>query len=277
MEKLLFAVLLFPLSAFAVNGGDRWDINETINQTNFIVDDRCSGTLISLEHRLIVTNYHCIDHKVRSYTTDEVVDGKITEVEKERLLPVPVSQKQYGRLGTGYDEVGESEYQTRIVAKEQRKDLALLQMMAENIPHSIYSPVLPESMEVERGDLAYHVGNPAMLDATMTKGIISSVTRAMRVSWAEGEQVPFIQYDGGAFPGSSGGAIYNAEGYLIGNVTSGIDSSFAFALHPDLIQEFLYESCWPVYLGGNLKETEKDGDWHCADWGKREVFEKEKD
>lgn len=267
MRNLLFVFLIFPLTVFSQNGNDHWDVNEAANQTNFIVDNRCSGTLISLEHRLILTNYHCIDHKVRSYTVEEVVNGKIKEVEKERLLTVPVSQKQYGKVsGSGYDEVGEAEYQTVIVAKDKTKDLALLQMLAEDTPHSMDSPVLPKGMSVKRGETAYHVGNPMMLDATITKGIISSVTRAFSVRWADGERIPFIQYDGGAFPGSSGGAIYNSDGYLVGNVTAGRDSTFVLALHPDLMRTFLDNSCWAVYPGSELGE-------YCSDYGEKKEAE----
>lgn len=252
MRKLLMAVLLWPLASFG------WSLNDTINNTNFIVDARCSGTLIDLEYRLVLTNYHCVRHKVREYTTEEVVDGVVKDVRKERLLDVSVEQKAYD----GYEQVGASEYMTEIVAKDQSRDLALLQLKAENIPHSIESELLPEGAEVKRGESAWAVGNPRMLDASVTKGIISSVTRQFRVPWAENEKVAFLQYDGGIVGGNSGGALYNSQGYLIGVPAAGAESTVGLAIPVDTVREFLNDSCWAIWEGAAMPDN-------CEDYGEQ--------
>lgn len=253
MKKILTTLLLIPSLAF---GWSPEDANKAINQTNFIVDDRCSGTLVSLDPHLILTNYHCVDHKVRSQMQEVVKDGEITEVKQERLYDVPVSQNSYRR----YELVGKAEYQTEIVAKEKGKDLALLEIKADDTPHTIFSPIPAKDRNVVRGETAYAVGNPRMLDATITKDIVSSTTRTMRPPWANNDKIPFLQYDGGAAPGSSGGALYDDNGFLIGVPAAGVSDTLVFAIHTDLIREFLDTSCYPIYLNGELGEQ-------CADWG----------
>lgn len=256
MRKLLFTVLMAPLVSYA------WNLNDTINNTNFIVDDRCSGTLVDMEYRLVLTNHHCIRHKVREVTSEEVVDGVLQDVRKERLLDVPIAQKSY----VGFEEVGSSEYITIIVAKDKNRDLALLQIKDENIPYTIESPILPETMKVVRGETAYAVGNPRMLDASVTKGIISSVTRQFRVPWANGEKVAFLQFDGGIVGGNSGGALYNVQGYMIGVPAAGAESTVGLAIPAMTVREFLSDYCWSVWQGATLPE-------HCQDFGEEKEEE----
>lgn len=266
MRNLLFAVLFMPMVSFAWDIGD---LNKTVDQTNFIVDDRCSGTLISLEHRLILTANHCVEHKVRTYKEKEVVDGKIQEVEKVRLLDLPVTQKSYD----GSRNIGSVEYMTEIVARDETKDLALLRIRDKSIPYTVESAFLPSGTELLRGQKVYSVGNPNLLDASVGTGVIASMNRMFRVRWANNEEIPFIQHDSSTTGGSSGGALYNNDGYLIGVHVAGYRGvPLGFAVHPDTIREFLDESCYPVYDGGvlaNGTELRDTKEYVCNDWGGR--------
>ncbi len=246
---LLSIALLFSGSALA-----EWSVqrmNEVISQTNFVVDKGCSGTLISLDQRLVLTNHHCIKRKVQTYKTKETVNGRVREVEKERLLDVPIEQKAYA----GHELVGASSYMTEIVAYDKYKDLALLRIKAANIPFSIESRLLPAEKEIIRGEYAIAVGNPYGLDASVTRGVISSITRQLRVPWTDREKINLLQYDGGVSPGNSGGALYNSDGFLIGiPAMVARDSTIGMAIPVSMIYEFLDENCYPIYDGAMLSE-----------------------
>ncbi len=233
-----FAVfsLALPASAWQVD-----DLNKTISQTNFIVNSGCTGTLISLKYKLILTAYHCIDSFVSVSEHEVIKDGEVRKVKLEDLKDVPVSQKSYkdGRL------VGNVDYQTKIVAKRKTYDLALLQVLSDDFPYTYASHVLSPGKIVRRGETAYAVGNPAGLDATVTQGIISSVNRTEITSWSDGGELAFLQYSGGIYFGNSGGALYNDEGELIGvpDALKGT-SQLGLAISYTMIRKFLDESCY---------------------------------
>lgn len=239
LYPLAFALgCLMALSARA----DHWSVekmNDAINQTNFIVDSGCSGTLISLKHRLILTNHHCIGRGVRYVDKERVgKDGVVRKVKVEELFDLPVAQRQY----VNYRLVGESSWKTTIVARWKESDLALLQIRAD-IPHTIEATVFPGEV-VHRGEPVFLVGNPLGLDATVTAGVISSTNRMFRVSWADAE-VPFIQVDAGIAGGNSGGSLYNAHGQLIGvPAARAQDGHLGLAIPFFQVQKFLDEHCY---------------------------------
>lgn len=219
------------------------EMNAAINQTNFIVGEgegHCSGTLVSLEHRLVLTNHHCVSQYV-SYRNKEVVSGGKVEVQKvEELADVTVFQRAYA----DYRSVGESRYRAKIVARWQESDLALLQIYAETLPYTIAAPIFAGD-SVMRGETVYVVGNPQMLDTSVTRGIVSSTQRAFVVPWADNQEVPFIQVDSGISGGNSGGALYNTGGELIGVPAARFgDSTLGLAIPFFRVQEFLSANCY---------------------------------
>jgi len=241
---VFFVAMLFALPALAGHPAEKWtfkEMNDTINQTNFIVRGGCSGTLISLKYRLLLTNHHCLQGYFRYVEREVVKDGVVTKVRKEERRDIPVVQKAY----KDFRIVGSTSYMTQIVARKQESDLALLQIRAENLPYTIESKVLPDGIKLYRGEKVYVVGNPRGLDATVTAGIISSLNRMFRVPWANGGDVSFIQIDAAVNPGNSGGSLYNEEGYLIGVPGARLgDSALGLAIPYTLIQVFLTENCY---------------------------------
>jgi V8-like Glu-specific endopeptidase len=235
----IFSALILPRTALA-----EWkDMNADVNATNFIVNDDCTGTLISLKYRLVLTANHCIDEFVSIEEKDETgADGEVEKVKREVFKDVPLSQKSY----QGFRNVGSSNYLSVIAAHKKTFDLALLQIRAEAIPQTVWSHVLPEGKTVTRGDRVFAVGNPLGLDATITSGIISSTTRMIKVSWNDGADLPFFQTDAAINPGSSGGALYNDDGELIGVPAAGARGAtgVGLAIPYTLIQEFLSDNCY---------------------------------
>jgi hypothetical protein len=67
-----------------------------------------------------------------------------------------------------------------------------------------------------------------------------------KTPWADDAEVPFIQTDAAVNPGNSGGALYNAQGELIG-VTAASFTGYAglgLAIPYTLVQKFLTENCY---------------------------------
>jgi S1-C subfamily serine protease len=254
MKKIFSIAIAVSLLATPALAWDIAKMNEVIDQTNFIVDGGCSGTLISLNPALILTNYHCIDRRIRTQTRDVTNDRGLVVQEKRIVLdPVNVTQVAYA----GHSTVGASTYVTEIVARQKNRDLAVLRLRAERVPYTIVSPLLPKDKTVERGSIVWAVGNPAGLDATVTRGIVSSTTRTFQFTWAEREDLPMIQADAGLFGGNSGGALYNDEGYLVGVPTAGIGqaSHLGLSIPSAIVWEMLENHCLAEHLGGTNAKT----------------------
>ena len=230
---MLVAAFIGPASAWE----DVQGMNRQIDATNFIVGRGCSGTLISVEYRLILTAHHCISIQVRRVTRDVVgEDGAIEKVTFEKRTRVTVRQSDYA----DYEQVGSVSYETIILDYKQERDLALLQLVGENLRSTEAAPILPSNLNLLRGEPITAVGNPMGLDATVTTGVVSSLNRTFEVPWALSERVPLVQLSANISGGSSGGALYDSKGRQIGVIIAGFrgtDLGFAvpiFELYPVL-------------------------------------------
>lgn len=256
-------ILLAAAAAFIVAGSvsasgqsDRWsikDMNRAIESTNFVVNGGCAGTLISLPHRLVLTNFHCIERNVSSVER-EVVDrsGAVRKVKSRRYVDVPIAQYGYD----GFTRVSATSYVTEVVAEERRRDLALLRIRS-SIPHTYASQLIPEGTEVARGERVYIVGNPLGEDATLGEGIVSRL-RTVVFPWAEGEQMPVVQHSAGSAGGNSGGALYNARGQMIGVPAASYAGAghLGFAIAADVVRGFLVRNCWSRALRSDAEATD---------------------
>jgi S1-C subfamily serine protease len=234
----ILAVLHFPAKA-------EWSteaINKTIEQTNFIVDRGCSGTLIQINPGLILTNYHCIDGRVTTVERDVTKpDGTVVKSKFRKYEDVPVEQKQY----SGFVTVGSSQYIAEIVAEAKTKDLALLRLKGKT-NHPFASTIIPDGIAVARGDRVYIVGNPLGNDGTLIIGIVSNANRSFDFPWTDGARLPMLQVSGGIAGGNSGGALYNESGFLIGVPAAGYQGAthLGFAVPMEIIKPFLRENCF---------------------------------
>jgi len=253
MNKL-FGMMCF-LVPFALQGASAQDaqvvnpepitvsmLNDLVDQTNFIVGSGCSGTLISVEHRLIMTAGHCVDSKISFANEEKVVNGEVTKIKREIRRDVTVSQKVY----RGTTMVGSSTYQADILAYSDNRiayDLALLQVKSERIPMTLAIPILPKGTDAVRGSRVYVVGNPAGLDASITQGIIVSTSRELEAS--NGTKTAMLQTDAEVFFGNSGGVLMSDTGFYLGTVSRGIPgTAVIFAVHYKHVQELLTNACF---------------------------------
>ncbi len=95
-----------------------------------------------------------------------------------------------------------------IVATDKPHDLAILKVTGITVPVL----TLANSDSIEIGENVYAVGNPGGLEGTFSQGIISSIRGKNPNKW--------IQITAAISPGSSGGAVLNSKGEVIGIATS---------------------------------------------------------
>jgi hypothetical protein len=249
------------LSLAVTSAHAEWkDMNADINMTNFILkvgppdspDGLCTATLISLKYRLIMTANHCVDDNIKVEEKEETSDnGVVEKVKREVFTDMQLEQKNY----QGFRNVGSATFLARIIAHKKSYDLGLLQIRADTIPQTVYSHVLGPNDKVTRGDTVFAVGNPRGLDASVSKGIVSSTTRMIKVPWADAD-VPFYQVDAAINLGNSGGALYNDSGQLIGLPDASAGAGLGLAIPVDVLRKFLNENCYEdVWNDGNATKT----------------------
>lgn len=142
-----------------------------------------SGTIISSDG-YILTNYHVIQHASSLRAT--IFDGSV--------LPA------------------------KVIGIDPANDLAVVKI---DPPSSIKLTTIPygDSSKLQVGSDVLAIGNPFGLDRTMTRGIISSLGRTLKLE--NGRLIKgIIQTDAAINPGNSGGPLLDSNGKLIGITTA---------------------------------------------------------
>ena len=197
---------------------------EAINSVVWInnTDDASqgSGVLIDKDKRFVVTNEH--------------VTGSAKWVEV--YFPVPdldgilIQSRDY--YETNYEFLERLGYATsgRVIAKDSIRDLAIVELTglpatAREIPHN-FNPLLPLTPLV--GGTVHILGNPGMLDLwRWTPGLY------------QGRDADELFINANVLGGHSGGPVLNAQGVLIGIITSSDDTVNAWAVRAEHIQTLL--------------------------------------
>ncbi len=107
------------------------------------------------------------------------------------------------------------QFTARIVGKDQKTDLALLQIQEKGKktpPKDLKPVILGNSETVRIAESVFAVGNPFGLQHTVTLGIISAKNRTI----GQGPFDNFLQTDASINPGNSGGPLFNLKGEVIG-------------------------------------------------------------
>jgi serine protease Do len=110
--------------------------------------------------------------------------------------------------GPSTSKTSSSTYDARIVGIFSQADVALLKIEATGLP--VLS--VADSSKIQQGQLVFAVGNPEGLNNSISMGMVSAVARPR-----EAEASPlYIQTDAAINPGSSGGALVDIHGQLVG-------------------------------------------------------------
>ena len=159
-----------------------------------------------------------------------------------------------GHIATNYHVIADAQnvevqttdkhrYKARVIGKDQRHDLALLQI--DGAP-SLTPVVLAQSRDLIPGQKVYAIGNPFGLNGTMTTGIISAIRSVRGPTGGQIENA--IQTDAAINPGNSGGPLLNSRGEVIGinsliatNPNQQVDQSagIGFAIPIDTVKAVL--------------------------------------
>ncbi|HSJ23546.1 MAG TPA: trypsin-like peptidase domain-containing protein [Longimicrobiales bacterium] len=106
-------------------------------------------------------------------------------------------------LATGEERPG------RVLGRDPHMDIAVVQIQAEA---PLPAAPLGDSDNLQPGQSAIAIGNPAGLERTVTTGVISAVDRMLPQPGME----EMIQTDAAINPGNSGGPLLDSQGRVIG-------------------------------------------------------------
>jgi serine protease Do len=106
-------------------------------------------------------------------------------------------------------------FDATVVGTDSRTDIAVLKIDATGLPSVIWG----DSDAVEIGETVVAMGNPFGVGTTVTSGILSARGRDL----SSGPYDDFLQVDAAINHGNSGGALFSADGKVIG-ITSAIFS-----------------------------------------------------
>ena len=211
-----------------------------------------SGVVITKEG-LIITNHHVLDME------NEILDELTTDTEV--LTEVRVVFED-GRM-----------YSSEIIGSDKLTDVGLLKIGARDLTPI----VVGKSSNLVVGDLAVAIGHPLTLGAepTVTTGIISALNRRLDVGGGLQNAVTLfglIQTDAPITRGSSGGALLNQKGELVGITTAiatadvgaeglgfAIPIDLALSVIEDLLNEGTVLHSFLGILGSQNFDTAEDG------------------
>jgi len=147
----------------------------------------------------------------------------------------------------------DQEAEAELIWNDKTLDLAIIKVERDNLP----AVEMGDSNEVNVGDKAIAVGNPLglSLQSTLTSGYISGLNRTIRVE--DGNIMDgLIQTDAAINSGNSGGALFNAEGEIIGINTArpqtadGIGFAIPINTAKPIIEKVIAEGSFEsLYLG----------------------------
>ena len=98
-----------------------------------------------------------------------------------------------------------------ILGYDMKGDLAILQVDGNNFPFLSSG----DSDEVTSGEKIYAIGSPLGLSNTISEGIVSGINRTI-------DNIPYIQITAAISHGSSGGALLNEKGQVVGITSAGL-------------------------------------------------------
>lgn len=133
------------------------------------------------------------------------------------------------------------EFEATLVGTDPNTDIALIKIDAKDLPTIAFG----ESDNLKIGEWVLAVGNPFMLNSTVTAGIVSAKARSLSSGMEGGKSIgieSFIQTDAAVNPGNSGGALVNTAGELVGINTAiysqtGSYSGYSFAVPSSIVSK----------------------------------------
>jgi serine protease Do len=156
-------------------------------------------------------------------------------------------------------------YKAKVIGTDANTDLALIQIEGRDFP----AMPIGNSDDARLGEWVLAIGYPLNLDVTVTEGIISAKSRNIGINRQGSSPVEsFIQTDAAVNPGSSGGALINRTGELIGiNAAiaspTGSYAGYAYSIPSNLVKKVIedilkFGSVQRGYLGISMAPEQLD-------------------
>ncbi|XWO14387.1 DegQ family serine endoprotease [Candidatus Hepatincola sp. Pdp] len=194
------------VSVYALSQGSKAEIEEFLH-SNSTEADKGSGIIVA-KSGLVITNRHVIAYKKAIKMI--LHDGRI--------------------------------FTAKIVAEDASIDLALLQLEApDNKPVSFTPITMGATSSLKIGDEVFAIGNPFGIGISVSSGIISALPTNNEFANIGN----LIQTDAAINPGSSGGALIDSKGQLIGMNTGKFGDTFVgigFAIPVNILELFINRS-----------------------------------
>jgi serine protease Do len=113
-----------------------------------------------------------------------------------------------------------STFEPVTVFSDPTADLALIRIQGAG---ELANVDFGDSDALQMGDWVVTLANPYELKHSLSAGVVGSTNR-----WVPGTHHPLIQYDASTNPGSSGGALLNLRGEVVGIITGSFGQSESF-------------------------------------------------
>lgn len=128
-------------------------------------------------------------------------------------------------------------FRGRVIGQDKNSDLAVIKIEAKDLTPLYFG----DSDSLRVGEWVMAIGNPFRLQSTVTAGIVSAKARNISLLDQQGIE-SFIQTDAAMNPGSSGGALINTRGDLVGICAAVLSNSgryegFSFAIPSTLVRK----------------------------------------
>jgi S1-C subfamily serine protease len=198
-------ILLALVAAFAARGAATSDPAEADLAAADAVS-RASARAVAIARRSVVT-IRALGVKSDGYGAGMIV--------REDGLVLTAFHVVDGATALVLETDDGAEHPAEVVCHDPATDLALLRMLAER--HGLPTVRFGRDDLLEVGESVLVVSNPFGVGTTASRGVVSARDR-----WGvvPGVDVPLIQTDAAINPGSSGGALINRRGEVIGLVTA---------------------------------------------------------
>lgn len=223
---------------------DSWDIDRYITDTNVVLGAGgrgfCSGTVLNIKHRLILTAAHCVEGQTQRNEVEDVApDGTVTKRIVERKLDLEVWQN----VTKNFEIVSSQHFLAKVKGVDYKTDVAILQVTDESYKPPMEAKLAPDNAPMKRGMTVYVIGNPGIeYDNSISKGILSAPERAMDFDDGKGP-IKLFQIDAVIIGGNSGGQVVNEQGEIIGTVTAALrGASIGFAAPVSATKKLLIDS-----------------------------------
>ena len=174
-----------------------------------------SGVVLSYKG-LVVTNWHVVENELAvGLIFKESIRHDKTSLRKEDI------------------------YVARVVKTDPIRDLALLQIVSP--PQNLTTLKLGSMLQVEVGQDVFAIGHPERLLWSYTEGVISQIrpNYSLKTESGTSHRATYIQTQAVVSQGSSGGALFDYNGQLIGIIAATLGPGLNFAIAVNEVQGFI--------------------------------------